>query len=148
MKMISLALCIALAGCIPSSGPSSPNTSQPYTWKVIRVLDGDTVEVDAKFFPPELGNIRVRIQGIDTPESGGRAKCESERNRAKIAKQFATDKLLGKTVTVTKVKTDKYGGRIVGEIIVDGKPYRALMIEKRYAVPYDGGTKQSWCNLL
>lgn len=145
MKILYALMCtLAMTGCIQHSEPSH-QTKQPYSWKVIRVLDGDTVEVDAKFFPPELGNIRVRVLGIDTPESGGRAKCTSERDRAKVAKQFTADKLLGKTIVVTNVKTDKYGGRIVGEVSVDGKQYHTLMIQNRYAVPYDGGTKQSWC---
>lgn len=145
---MSLAVIIAtaiVAGC-KSPAPTVQPTQQPYTWTVTRVLDGDTVEVDAMFFPKELGHIRVRIEGIDTPESGGRAKCESERQRAKDAKQFAKDTLLGKKIIVDKVKTDKYGGRIVGEITVDGKQYRAMMIEGNMAKPYDGGTKDSWCS--
>jgi len=123
------------------------HTKAPYQWKVIRVLDGDTVEVDAKFFPEELGNIRVRIEGIDTPESGGRAKCDDERDRAKVAKKFAKDTLEGKVIEVRQVKTDKYGGRIVGDIYIDGKPYRQLLLEKGLAKSYDGGTKSSWCRL-
>lgn len=143
-KLATVLLCAALSSCVKLDIKETQR--QPYQWKVTRVLDGDTVEVDAHFFPPELGRIRVRIEGIDTPESGGRAKCTSERDRAQVAKKFANDKLLGKTITVTNVKTDKYGGRIVGEIFIDGKPYRAMMIDKQYAVPYDGGTKQSWCS--
>lgn len=51
-----------------------------YAWPVTRIVDGDTLAVDASGdLPPELAAIKVRILGVDTPEKGGRAKCEQER---------------------------------------------------------------------
>ena len=49
--------------------------ANPYDWKVTRVLDGDTVEFEAKFLPPELGDkLKIRVLGVDTPEKAPRAK--------------------------------------------------------------------------
>ena len=43
--------------------------ANPYDWKVVRTVDGDTVEVEATWLPAELGKtIRIRIYGVDTPE--------------------------------------------------------------------------------
>ncbi|MCY4502217.1 MAG: thermonuclease family protein, partial [Alphaproteobacteria bacterium] len=51
-----------------------------YSWPVVRVVDGDTVKVDASAdLPPELASLSIRLRGVDTPEKGGRAKCETER---------------------------------------------------------------------
>ncbi len=51
-----------------------------YQWPVVRVIDGDTVVVDASTdLPPELAELKVRLRGVDTPEKGGRAKCDEER---------------------------------------------------------------------
>lgn len=124
----------------------STTTGTVRRWKVIRILDGDTFEVDTKFFPPELGTIKVRAGGIDTPESGYRAQCDYERNLAVEAKQLATNTLLNKTVVITDIQADKYGGRVVAVVTIDGKHYNETMIAAGLARPYSGGTKQSWCN--
>lgn len=118
----------------------------PYTWKVTRVIDGDTVEVDAKFFPVELGAIEIRIRGVDTPEKGSLAKCASEAALAAKATDFAKSTLLGKTIIASSVGQDKYGGRVVAVVTVDGKVYGDMLISQGLAKPYFGKTKQSWCN--
>lgn len=115
-------------------------------WKVTRVIDGDTFEVETKFFPPELGNIRVRVAGIDTPESGGHAKCDAERALAVKAKDLAVKTLTGKTVTITDIEADKYGERVVAEVALGGASYADMMVKAGVAVIYYGGTKHSWCN--
>lgn len=122
------------------------NPPSKENWTVTRVLDGDTVEVDAVFYPKELGQIQIRVMGVDTPESGHRAKCTAERERAKAAKQFAVDTLLNRQIVVSQIKADKYGGRIVADVHVEGKLYRAMLLDRQLARMYDGGTKQSWCN--
>ena len=51
-----------------------------YAWPVLRVVDGDTIAVDAsRDLPPELARLNVRLRGVDTPEKGGRARCPFER---------------------------------------------------------------------
>ena len=67
-----------------------------YAWPVTRIVDGDTLRVDAGAdIPGELAALSVRIRGIDTPEKGGRAKCESERARGQAATAFTAEAVAG-----------------------------------------------------
>ena len=68
---------------------STPAWSADYAWPVMRVVDGDTVAVDASAdLPPELADLKVRLLGVDTPEKGGRAKCADERDAGQAATTF------------------------------------------------------------
>lgn len=121
--------------------------ANPYQHRVIRVLDGDTVEIDAPFLPVELKQVlRVRLIDIDTPEKGSLAKCDLERQRAKAATRFTQMQVArAKKHEVVFVKWDKYGGRVLGDVLLDGKSLKQMLIENRHAVRYDGGKKSSWC---
>jgi endonuclease YncB( thermonuclease family) len=116
-----------------------------YKWAVIDVHDGDTITVNKKFYPEELGNIKIRINGIDTGEIGYRAKCNHEAKKAQEAKDYVTNEVLNKTITVKNITADKYGSRIVADVYIGGVRLADDMISKGLALPYDGGTKQSWC---
>jgi len=127
---------------------TSVAAANPYDWKVTRAVDGDTVEVQVGFLPAELGDkLKIRIFGVDTPEKGFRAKCESEAKRGEAATDF-TKKLLagGKVIKVEIKEWDKFGGRVLGDVVVDGKSLRAELIKNGYAREYFGDAKQSWCN--
>ena len=53
---------------------AAPLSAADYSWPVVRVVDGDTVKVDASAdLPPELASLSVRLRGVDTPEKGRRA---------------------------------------------------------------------------
>jgi endonuclease YncB( thermonuclease family) len=68
--------------------------ANPYDYKVIRVIDGDTVEIEAPFLPKELGNhLSIRVLGVDTPEKGHRAKCELENTKAVAASLFTDNEV-------------------------------------------------------
>lgn len=123
--------------------------ANPYNYKVLRVIDGDTIEVEAPFLPYELDQkIHIRIVGVDTPESGGRAECFEEREAAKSAKQFVEEEIAkAKEKKILLMAWDKYGGRIVGDIILDGDRLSYKLLEQGYGVEYSGGTKtKDWCN--
>lgn len=121
--------------------------ANPYDWKVTRVIDGDTVEVKVSFLPIELGDkLSIRIGGVDTPEKGFRAKCVSEKLLGEQATTFTKNFVKSaKSVRINITEWDKYGGRVIGDIIVDGKSLKNELITRGYAVPYNGGTKGSWC---
>ena len=62
-----------------------------YRWPIVKVIDGDTLKVDAGAdMSPELAMLHVRLRGVDTPEKGGRAKCEAERHAGQAAAAFTT----------------------------------------------------------
>ena len=118
-----------------------------YDFKITRVLDGDTVEFEAKFLIPELGNkLKLRILGVDTPEKGRRANCDKEEKMSLNAKLFVEQEISnGKKIQISIKKWDKYGGRVLGDVILDGKRLSEQLIANGHARPYKGDKKTSWC---
>ena len=117
-----------------------------YRCKIKRVIDGDTVDIDIDLgFDVVLADQRVRLYGIDTPES--RTKDPVEKRYGLAAKEYLKSKL-GKegTLKTHKDATGKFG-RILGEFIVYDEEKDAwrsvntMMIEKHMAVEYYGQSK-------
>ena len=131
---------------------SAASFANPYDYKVTRVIDGDTVEFVADFLPDPLPKkLSIRVLGVDTPEKGHRASCEKEATAAIAASKFTKDLLTnayktGQKVLVEIQKHDKYGGRVLGDVIIDGKKLSELLIANGHARPYFGEKKESWCN--
>jgi endonuclease YncB( thermonuclease family) len=141
-----IALAIALAFVAPAVAQKTP-VGVTYDTTIVRATDGDTVVIAAPYLPaplkPELG---VRIFGVDTPEKGFRGKCESEKVRGEQASEFT--KLVIKSTKKHQVVLydwDKFGGRVLGDILLDGMSLRALLISNGFAREYFGDAKQSWC---
>lgn len=118
-----------------------------YEWKVIKVLDGDTVKFEVTFLPKELGTqLSVRVLGIDTPEKAPRAKCDKEAELGKKATEFTKQAVSSaKKIQVDITEWDKYGGRVLGHIKLDGKRLSDLLIGAGLARPYHGEKKSDWC---
>ena len=117
-----------------------------YRAQVNRVVDGDTVDVDIELgFGIVLTDERVRIMGIDTPESRTRDKVEKVFG---LASKERLKSLLGKT-TVLKTQIAKDGedmkgkfGRVLGDFVSeDGRMVTDIMIEEGHAVKYHGQNK-------
>jgi endonuclease YncB( thermonuclease family) len=125
-----------------------PAKANPYDYKVTRVLDGDTVEFEAKFMPPPLKPLLViRVLGVDTPEKGGRAACEKEAKMGAMATAFTKKQIAeAKKIQIELQSHDKFGGRVLGDVILDGKRLSELLIAAGLARPYFGEKKQSWCD--
>jgi len=119
-----------------------------YDAQIIRISDGDTIVIAAPFLPAPLKpELAVRIYGVDTPEKGFRAQCESEKQRGEAASAF-TKNVVSKSTQrqVTLYGWDKFGGRVLGDIILNGQSLRAMLIQNGFAREYYGEAKQSWCN--
>lgn len=119
-----------------------------YNYKITRVLDGDTVAFEANFLPEPLKKeLSIRVYGVDTPEKGFRAKCESENTKGLAATEFTKKSIASaKKIEVAIADWDKFGGRVLGDIILDGQSLRSLLIKNGYAREYYGEAKQTWCN--
>ena len=119
-----------------------------YDANILRVSDGDTVVIAAPFLPPPLKQeLAIRIYGVDTPEKGFRAKCPQEDERGKAATKFTTNAVAKSSKRqVVLYDWDKFGGRVLGDIILDGQSLRAALIQNGFAREYFGDAKQSWCN--
>ena len=118
----------------------------PYDWKVTRVIDGDTVEVQADFLPCELGNkLHVRIWGIDTTENGFRAQSVHEQELGLKASEFTRNAIANaKETKINLIAWDKFGGRVLGDVVVDGQSLRQLLLDNHLAREYFGDKKKSW----
>ena len=143
-NFIALALVMLATPAIAQKTP----VGVTYDAKIVRAIDGDTIVIAAPYLPaplkPELG---VRIFGVDTPEKSFRAKCESEKVRGEQASVFVKDVIAGtKKHQVVLYDWDKFGGRVLGDILLDGMSLRDLLIKNSFARAYFGDAKQSWCN--
>ena len=118
-----------------------------YDAQIIRVSDGDTIVIAAPFLPAPLKpELAVRIFGVDTPEKGFRGQCESEKQRGEAASLFTKQLVAASTQRqVVLYSWDKFGGRVLGDIILNGQSLRAQLIQNGLAREYYGDAKQSWC---
>ena len=118
------------------------NKMHEYKTKIRRIVDGDTVDVDIDLgFGMILSKQRIRLYGIDTPES--RTRDKEEKFYGKLAAQFLKDQCKKGSCITLKTYLDKKGkyGRILGEIIVDDVNINQLMVEQHMAVEYHGQSK-------
>ena len=118
-----------------------------YDAQIVRINDGDTVVISAPFLPAPLKpELAVRIYGVDTPEKGFRAQCPQEDARGKAATEFTKSAIASSQKRqVVLYDWDKFGGRVLGDIILDGKSLRAGLIANGFAREYYGEAKTSWC---
>jgi endonuclease YncB( thermonuclease family) len=118
-----------------------------YDAQIVRVNDGDTVVIAAPFLPKPLKpELAVRIYGVDTPEKGFRAKCPQEDARGKAASEFTKNAVTNSQQRqVVLYDWDKFGGRVLGDILLNGQSLRAMLIQNGFARAYFGEAKQSWC---
>ena len=138
-----LFLCLFL----PAHAAKSPEGVM-YEATIVRVNDGDTVVIAAPYLPKPLKpELAVRIYGVDTPEKGFRAQCPVEDQRGQAATVFTKNAINKSTHRqVVLYGWDKFGGRILGDILLDGQSLRAQLIANGFAREYFGEAKQSWCN--
>ena len=118
-----------------------------YDTSIIRVSDGDTIVISAPYLPAPLKpQLAVRIYGVDTPEKGHRAQCPREAAEGERASAWTKDLVKsGKKFQVVLYGWDKFGGRVLGDILVDGKSVRSGLIAAGLAREYYGDKKKSWC---
>ena len=114
-----------------------------YKCKILRIVDGDTVDVDIDLgFGVWLHKERVRMNGIDTPES--RTSDKEEKVYGMLSKNFVKDTLpIGsmQTLRTHKDKTGKFG-RILGDFLIENKSLGDIMVDKSLAVRYNGENKE------
>lgn len=119
-----------------------------YKCKILRVVDGDTVDVDIDLgFGVWLRKERVRMMGIDTPES--RTRDKEEKKFGLAAKDFVKSKMPVGSMQVLKTEIDKSGddkkgkfGRILGDFLIEEDRLTDIMVSEGHAVAYFGGSKE------
>jgi len=119
-----------------------------YKCKILRVVDGDTVDIDIDLgFGVWLKKERVRMMGIDTPES--RTRDKEEKKFGLAAKDFVKSKMPVGSMQILKTEIDRSGedkkgkfGRILGDFLFDDERLTDMMVAEGHAVAYFGGSKE------
>jgi micrococcal nuclease len=115
-----------------------------YNCKVVRIIDGDTVDVDIDLgFDVWLTKQRIRLFGVDTPES--RTRDMVEKKFGILAKNFVKGRLPVASMQVLRTRLDdsrgKFG-RILGEFVMEDTTLNQLLIITNNGVPYFGQSKE------
>ena len=118
-----------------------------YKCKLRRVVDGDTVDIDIDLgFDIWLTNQRVRLYGVDTPES--RTRDKEEKKYGLAAKAYVEKFLDDEWLTLKTAEFNAVGkfGRILGSLYRTSsfadQSLNEYLIEKHHAVPYYGQSKE------
>jgi micrococcal nuclease len=136
----SLALMISLP-CGASASTVHETIAGPVSAEIVRVIDGDTILVDASPWPQQTIEVYVRLRGIDAPEL--HSKCPAVREEAQRA-QAALEGIMPASgeVQLTRISGDKYFGRILADVTTpDGRNPAELLLSAGYAMSYNGGRK-------
>ncbi len=138
--LASFGIVAAIASPAFADDPPLPG---PIPATVLRVVDGDTIEVMARIWPGQQVNVMVRIAGIDAPETF-RPNCSAERETGRRA-TAAIGYLLDGDVQLTQVEHDKYGGRVVASVRDDlGRDIGDYLMGEGLAIAY--GDDDPWCD--
>ena len=145
MKKLLVLLCL-----VPIMAVAQPRQRAGVTYDITitRVVDGDTVAFHAPFLPAPLKQeLSIRVFGVDTPEKGHRAQCPAEAARGAAATEF-TKKVIAAAQQrqMVLMAWDKYGGRVLGDVLLNGQSLRMMLIQNGHAREYYGEAKTSWCN--
>lgn len=120
-----------------------------YSADVVKIIDGDTIDVNIHLgFNVILYKQRIRLMGIDTPES--RTRNLEEKKRGLISKQYVVDKCpVGSRIVIESLDRGKFG-RILGNIwaadteeVTADNTINKNMIADGFAVEYFGGNKDA-----
>jgi micrococcal nuclease len=111
--------------------------------QVVKVYDGDTITIASKmpYDNSPMYRFSVRLNGIDTPEIKG--KTDDEKSMAIEVRNKLSELIMNKRVFLKNVSSEKYG-RILADVYLDDTIHiNQWLVDNRYAVKYDGGTKRS-----
>ena len=132
----SIYAALHLLGASPLPGPIPA--------EVVEVIDGDTVAVRAHIWPGQYVETRVRLAGVDTPETR-RPDCEAERAAGREADAFTRAWLSDVTVVHLRgVELGSFAGRVIARLErTDGADLGADLLAAGLAVRY--GEAGPWC---
>ncbi|WP_117194595.1 thermonuclease family protein [Rhizobium terrae] len=138
----------SLLAALSTEAIARDEISGPVAAEILRVVDGDTLLVEAQPWPQQKMEVYVRIRGIDAPEV--KSKCEQVRT-AGLDAQHALETLTARSnrIQLTRISGDKYFGRIVADVTLsDGRSAADDLLLAGLVRTYDGGRKpRETCNL-
>jgi micrococcal nuclease len=149
LYFLFIALSATVATSTAFARPRAEMIAGPVTAELIRVIDGDTLLVNAKPWPQQTMEVYVRIRGIDAPEI--HAKCDNVRQAGERAFRHL-QMLTGRSTELhlVNISGDKYFGRVLADVLLgDGTDAGQVLLNARLVLPYQGGKKaQAFCQSL
>jgi len=142
--MPSASLILLLLLFVSMVAPAKEPLPGPIPARLVRVIDGDSVVVDARIWPGQWVRTTVRLAGIDTPEL--RSGCAAERLAGDEARKAAIALLSDSRLNLHDVVLGKYAGRVVARIVLDdGRDLGEALLAARHAVSYAARRQHSFC---
>lgn len=147
MRRLMLAAALVLSALPAFAQESLRRIHGPVEARVVKVRDGDTVEVAAFVWPGQAVHVAVRLRGIDAPELRG--QCPSETQAAETARARLAELVGQDTVLLTAISGDKYFGRVLADLATESEPdLAARLLREGLVERYDGGRRRDWCLLV
>jgi endonuclease YncB( thermonuclease family) len=137
----SLLILTGIVAVFATEAEARDEISGPVAAEILRVIDGDTLLVEAQPWPQQKMEVYVRIRGIDAPEL--KSKCGRLRE-AGLGAQRALEALTAQSrkIQLTHISGDKYFGRIVADVVLsDGRSAGGGLLLAGLVQTYDGGRK-------
>lgn len=137
--------------CLPAAAVRQ-EIPGPIPARVVEVIDGDTLLVEARIWLDQVVITRVRLAGVDAPEM--RANCEPERAAARAARAYLGGQIAdgaggdpaGARVVLHQVRWGKFAGRVLARVTTSaGVDLAAALLAAGHARPYAGGRRRGWC---
>ena len=142
----------AILGCMIAAMPAkaAEPLPGPVPAELVRVIDGDTLAVRARIWPGQFVETRVRLRGVDAPETR-RPGCEAERSAGEAATAFTRDWTRAAPgaapdapLSLHEIDLGSFAGRVVASIRrADGADLSDDLLAAGLAAPY--GEDGSWC---
>jgi len=143
-RKVLLWVTVAVIILLLATAPAAARDYGPYVAKVARVVDGDTLEIEVEVWPGLTARSRVRLAGVNAPESRGKIS-DCERDAGKRATAFTREWVEQPgALTVVLSAQDKYGRPLV-HVRRDAEDLGVALIAAGLAHRYDGGKRGAWC---
>jgi len=145
MRLFCLFFLLGLAPALAADDDAPPREiAGPVNARVLKVRDGDTVEVEAFIWPLQTVTVAVRLRGVDAPELKG--ECEAERAAARHARDRMAELVGDGFVQLRRVSGDKYFGRVLADLASPAEPdIGQRLLREGLVDAYDGGRRRNWC---
>ena len=143
LTVSALSIALGLIAAIAANAAENRwrSVAGPVSAQIVRIIDGDTLLVDAHPWPGHAVRVSVRLRGIDTPER--RSRCLQERHAANRARSELERLVSGfRTVELRNVSGGKYYGRVLADLKAGSTDIASAMLEGGFASPYRGGRRK------
>jgi endonuclease YncB( thermonuclease family) len=142
MRVLSV-ICVLFLSPLMSAVEAKQVLPGPFAFELVEVIDGDTFRARVDIWLGQSVTVKVRLQGVDTPEMNG--KCAAEKKLARQAKAFAENWLKTNQAHLVNVHYGTYAGRVLATAqIKNGDSLSAALLAENLAKPYRGRRAQ-WC---